>query len=53
MDFGRATYPQIENTENVTNEPEHPKNVIIANRQESVEITANPGMTSALDTALS
>jgi hypothetical protein len=45
--------PQIENSENVTNEPEHPKNLIIANHQEPVEVTANPGMTSALDTALS
>jgi hypothetical protein len=50
-DLGSGTSPQIENSKNLTNEPEHPKNVIIANHQESVELTANPGMTSALATA--
>jgi hypothetical protein len=30
MDLGRAISAQIENSENVTNEPEHPKYVIIA-----------------------
>jgi hypothetical protein len=53
MNLARDTSPQIQNSENMTNEPEHPKNVIIANHQDTVEVPANPGMTSALDTALS
>jgi hypothetical protein len=51
MNLARGTSPQIENSENRTNKPEHSKNVIIANHQDFVEVTANPGMTSALATA--
>jgi hypothetical protein len=46
INLARGTSPQIETSKNMTNEPEHPKNVIIANHQEPVEVTANLGMTS-------